>query len=308
MATVFDRPCILKPQDFDVRPLVPGDFATPDRKNVIFMAYCKLGLIRHQTQALQAKSSQDLQQEGQKIVVSLKEWIQTLPEAIHLYSTDNTKAYQREIFELHIAYFAAIIHYCHQLDKVSQVSMGLFPSLVASSCIARLYEEMNYRDDVGHLLTVHNWYSMMASAPLLSSCEEGQEEADISRRELDILETTLGLLRRKWYGARVIHDTIKRLRRGTRVGVSVATPRHPVSPLPLNDAQELFPFPNSLAPRMKLLDDEWARPIFLSDEAELQLPDMDMSWIFDEFAGTYNTAFVNTRDFLDPESAMSLEL
>lgn len=63
MATVFDRPCILKPQDFDVRPLVPGDFATPDRKNVIFMAYCKLGLIRHQTQALQAKSSQDLQQE-----------------------------------------------------------------------------------------------------------------------------------------------------------------------------------------------------------------------------------------------------
>ncbi|KAK6386172.1 hypothetical protein LTS17_001747 [Exophiala oligosperma] len=309
MACAFVRPCLVKPQDFTVSPLSLADYPNTDMKCVINMSLVKLSLILHKTHDLASLTPEALPLESQSILESLQDFIQSLPSQIRLYSPEGRKKYRWEIFEVHILYFVAIINYCHQYERVSLTSTGSFHALVASSCIARLYEEMNCRDDVNHLWAFHNWYVMVASAPLLGSSCETEEERDISRQELDILEITLSILRKKWHGAGVVQNTIMRLRRKDSGDCVPPTSRHSASAVPVHMVHDLFPFPQSLAPRLKMLGQQYTHSAFVLDEVEYQHHlDVDISWVFDEFADSNNPSIFDTNDIFNPEPSMNLEL
>lgn len=153
-----------------------------------------------------------------------------------------------------------------------------------------LYHELEIRDDVNYLLTVHMWLFMLAAMPqLLYNAAEGLSEADRGSCSdaLDKLLSALGQFMIKIPGAETMLNTINRLR----------AQDHPVQPTSTSREwrkqnltgelhsvvafRDLFPFPLSLSPRLELLDQ-------LGDIRSVvsPLPDIgeDLGWILEEFA------------------------
>ena len=136
--------------------------------------------------------------------------------------------------------------------------------LVASSCITRLYEEIDCRDDLGHLLGIHAWYFTVAAVPQLLwyASEDASAEENLCAEDLDILSAALQQYQTKRPGATPVLNAINRLRASQsqfRVqsyskmwdmqGGSGITDAHNMSVL-----RELFPFPETLSPRLVMLD------------------------------------------------------
>ena len=183
------------------------------------------------------------------------------------------------MYELHIIYFVTIIIY-FQLQDASQSRLSAnLASILASSCIARLYEEMECRDDTNYLLGLHNWYLLVACVQQLQ-CGPGHD--DLCGEELDMLVSTLRIMDMKWPGAATVRDVVLRLRNSERS----RRDRSPVSNC-LTDAERaslkgLFPFPASMSPRLAVLEESNLDDILA--EYGHDLFDEDVSWIFTEVA------------------------
>jgi len=158
--------------------------------------------------------------------------------------------------------------------------------------MARLYNEMDCRDDLSHLLGIHIWCFTVAAMPqlLYNTVECSTELKCHCSEELDILVSSLEQLQAKIPGAMMILNTVNRLRtahngirdqNSTRARVS----REKVSfgeAYDISDFRDLFPFPTSLSPRLALLEHDSSN-IFQSLGTPPRVPD-DFSWIFEEFS------------------------
>jgi hypothetical protein len=153
-----------------------------------------------------------------------------------------------------------------------------------------LYHELDIRDDVNYLLTVHMWLFMLAAMPqLLYNAAEGLPEVD--RRAcsgaLDKLVSALGQFMVKIPGAEIMLSTIERLRSQDNPVQQTSTSRgwrkqnltgelHSVVAF-----RDLFPFPLSLSPGLELLDQRVNTRSVVSPPPYIT---EDLSWILEEFA------------------------
>ncbi|OKP12404.1 hypothetical protein PENSUB_2140 [Penicillium subrubescens] len=303
------RPTALKENEFDVQPVTLEDFEIANIQALLFIERTKLALILGRILDLRSRPS-DLADNQVRILAqkprlesfltfwpqqkdiyySLRNWVDTLPLEARLFDGDKQRPYHHGIHELYILYFATIITFLYSFNDSDINSVPNIISLVASSCMVRLYHELDIRDDVNYLLTVHMWLFMLAAMPqLLYNAAEGLSEAD--RRAcsdaLDKLVSALGQFMIKIPGAETMLNTINRLR----------AQDHPVHPAStsrewrkhnLNGElhsvlafRDLFPFPLSLSPRLELLDQ-------LGDMRSVASPppdiNEDLGWILEEFA------------------------
>ncbi|KAJ9641146.1 hypothetical protein H2204_002824 [Knufia peltigerae] len=265
-------PCMIRPHDFHVRPLTPEDFDKFDANSQLFVELTKINCLRaRMLEVYWRKDESEGAEAAYDILRSMREWIDRLPDQFRLYSGNNPKRlYQRAVYELHIHYFVVIATFFHLCGWAVRTSITNPAVLVASSCMARLYEEILYREEIGLFLPIHNWYISIASLPQIHALSGSHYADDTAEEELDILRRGLQAMAIKWPQANNLQISLDRLyeRRVSN--------RHPNQTVVPNDKDltgcseytrdeidgtvlnrlvcDLFPFPTSMCPRMDIID------------------------------------------------------
>ena len=161
----YGRPAAINIRETDVHKPTQADFPSYHPDNDIFIAKTDLSIILGRlADARYAANSSEA--ELNSIGDALKDWIQGLPAALQLYDGANRTPFRRVISELHILYFACLIIYLQalaKLDSSSGPSKATLEGCVdAASQIARLFEEVELRNEVTYLSPINNWYCLLA--------------------------------------------------------------------------------------------------------------------------------------------------
>ncbi|KAJ5414669.1 hypothetical protein N7509_001296 [Penicillium cosmopolitanum] len=252
-AAAFGRPIFISSQSINLRPLELEDFESPDAKAETFIQFTNLNKLLEKIVEFQDRRPRHLMNKcGLWILNSLKQWVATLPSNLNLHNDSGRREYCRGIAELHIHYFTCIILFIHLYGHVINPSMMTDTSLVASSCMARLYDEIDDHDEINYLTPVHNWSLMVGCIPQIHRLGDIgllSEEHDLCNTELEIFVTALRCMRLKWPPANNILSTLDRLR---------TSKFHPMLPedqskvaRPLVVLEGLFPFPRTCVPEWK---------------------------------------------------------
>lgn len=223
---------------------------------------------------------------------SLSSWIRDLPADLRLFDTSGLRRpYQFSVVELHIVYFSTLI----LLQALQIHGERKWPtavlSTVASSCIARLYEEIYYREHVCFLLPIDSFYCMVSVVPQLYYRPQCKVKKDLRQEELDIICSIVNKLQTRFGGASTVARNISRLQselerlnnRSSLQAVSRQTGNAAGTTNVMDEhAFELFPFPASLCPNMDLLSDR--RNISDQFAVDIVHPSIDdqFEWSFDE--------------------------
>lgn len=164
-------------------------------------------------------------------------------------------------------------------------TMASTASLVASSCLARLYQEIDDHDEINYLMPVHNWHLMVACVPQIHQDTLFHDEDDLCNAELDTLSMALRCMRLKWPPANNVLTTIDRLR-ATKDEVKRPSEGYqwPMGSCPEGcELKSLFPFQRDMCPRMALIDLDFDNAAIGRESASVPTTTGAMDWIFDEF-------------------------
>lgn len=136
------------------------------------------------------------------------------------------------------------------------------PSVVAAACVARLYDDINCREQASHLLHIHGFLSLVSAVVLIWYSPQSREKEALRKRDIGTIYSTLEAMRTKFGGARVLLDKIRRIQhdlesRRAHTGIPVLNGGVPLVPGPVTILEgrldELFPFPLTFCENMDLL-------------------------------------------------------
>ncbi|CAH0046007.1 unnamed protein product [Clonostachys solani] len=288
--------------DFDVAPPALADFAElglPAKAFIENVKLCKI--IGRVSQLLNSGASLN-SDESSTLKASLCQWIRRLPPELSLYdATSLRRPYKKEVTDLHLVYFAAIILLQAATRGYNSQWRASPVSLLASSCIARLYEETQLREDLCFLIHIHSFYCMVAAIPLLYWRTRSHSKETCRLEELGILRSTIEQLSAKFGGAGTVLRNIEALEselQQRRSGSSINDMMQVEENIIAGDGEqmeELFPFPLELCPNMDLLDTAGAARM----EESLDIPNSFVQdlpeWIFGEdssFSGIFESELV----------------
>lgn len=285
--------------DFDIRPLELDDFPVHDTASRMCIQHIRLSVILGNIADYSTQKVALGVEEVTALTQSLSSWIRDLPEDLRLFDTSGLRRpYQFPIIELYIVYFSTLI----LLQALQVHGEKKWPttvqSTVASSCIARLYEEMYYRDHVCFLLPIHSFFCMVSAVPQMYYRPQCKVKKDLRQEELDIIRSVVKKLQARFGGASRVARNISRLenelerlnhRNSLQGGMARTTGNTPWTTSVMDEhSSELFPFPANLCPKMDLL----AERRNISDQA---IADIIQPTIDDQFEWTFD----ETQPFLD---------
>ncbi|CAG8361963.1 unnamed protein product [Penicillium salamii] len=177
-------------------------------------------------------------------------WRERLPVGLNLFDMETRKPYHRPTVELYVFYLVTVILTC-SLGRRDNSPCLKYVSMVASSCISRLYEEVLYHEDVQYLLPIHSWANLVAAIPRAFSDSDILNPNRI--HELEICQQVLEKMSEKHTSASMIRGKIDTL---GNLGVSMFPQADDLSPIPdqrKRDMARLFPFPMEFCPMLDLL-------------------------------------------------------
>lgn len=252
-------------------------------------------------QSLNIKTLQVTSDRLQSISFSLQLWMDELPDDLKLFAQHATRRpYNRPASELSIFYFICII-LLYLVPGPHRQSLRLCSaSIVASSCITRLYEEILYHEDVTYLLPIHGWMILVAAVPQIYSVTKFPNQKGICEEELDILTSVLSELHNKYPSAGPVLKKIATFRQKgiTFSGLENTTTNECTTSGAQNSAHSdeffsnidaLFPFPDCFSPKLKLLRPAAAETSDIPEQSGFMPFNVDeMSWTFDWLASTIN--------------------
>ncbi|CAI7567354.1 unnamed protein product [Penicillium bialowiezense] len=202
----------------------------------------------------------------------LKMWRELLPVELNLFDMETRKAYDRSVVELYIFYLVTVILAC-SLGRRDNSPCLKHVSMVASSGISRLYEEILHHEDVQYLLPIHAWANLVAAIPRAFS------ESDILNpnrmHELNISHQVLETMSKKHTSAAMVRGKIDGL---SNLGTSLFPQADEFSPIPEERRKEmalLFPFPSSFCPMLDLLSSSRFGSDSMNDISALSMDSMD---------------------------------
>lgn len=234
---------------------VPTDFKDPDLGS---RAFCQLAHLCTKLRRVLdlARVDKTSSEEVYLSLTELRTWREHLPLDIQLFNKDIRRPYNRPIVELHIFYLVTVIITCF-LSRRDNPSLFKYASLVASSCVSRLYEEILYHEDVQYLLPIHSWAILVAGIPRVFSDSDAlnPDRAD----ELRISKLVLENMSEKHPSAAMVLNRVTTLNnlRADAFPASVGNSWEDPSRMSTSDSQMeialLFPFPSSFCPMLELL-------------------------------------------------------
>ncbi|KAJ0414924.1 fungal-specific transcription factor domain-containing protein [Aspergillus carlsbadensis] len=191
---------------------------------------------------------------------ALEIWIRELPAELRLYSSSGTRQrFSHPVSDLHIQYFACIILLELLQGEVTAQHNTSLVSLISSSCMARLFEEILLREHTRFLLPLTGFVSMAAALPQIYYRPEDREGATARHEAIEILCSVMEHMRGKYGGADMVLSKIRTLQSAVE---QARLPAHDVeaspSAIPHRDygnlqhpfnlnLKGLFPFPESLS-------------------------------------------------------------
>lgn len=197
------------------------------------------------------------------LVERLCGWIRDLPQELRLYGLNKTRQpFWRPSVELHIWYFVNLI--LLQLLDRTEYPWRISPSsLAAAFCIARLYEEIYYREETARLLNIHGYFCMVAAVPLICYSNNRSGSDPVRDESIDVLCRVLVQMSGKYGGSEVVLRKVRQLRQemsynhhGIRAGMhqSRATDQPMRVALSIQARRdELFPFSGEFSEALELL-------------------------------------------------------
>ncbi|KIX01964.1 uncharacterized protein Z518_07903 [Rhinocladiella mackenziei CBS 650.93] len=279
-AVCVGLPAMIKPSEFKIRQLEQGDFEFVNDKSELFIQYVNLNaMIGSMVEVYRRKGEDTAAEAAYSILHSMKMWIHQLPEYLRLYQDSDRRQYRRNVYEIHINYFVAVILFFHLCGHAFRTTITNPTTLIASSCIARLYEEIYYREDIRFLLPMNHWFILVGCLPQIHALSGRSNNADDATcgEEFNILRTALQTMGNKWPQANNFVTAVDKLQK-KRSGAHPSKEYRPTSPerpnptaaddgnddtfpnasdgtvLLRGSIRDLFPFPESMCPRMAILD------------------------------------------------------
>ncbi|CAG8893792.1 unnamed protein product [Penicillium egyptiacum] len=169
---------------------VPSDFKDPDIRSHVFCQLTDLCTKLRKVQDL-ARVDNIPSEQVYLSLDGLRLWREQLPTEMQLFHLDTRQPYSRPVVELHIFYLVTVILTCF-LGRRHNPSLFKYSSMVASSCISRLYEEIVYHEDVQYLLPIHSWANLVAGIPRAFTDNDAlnlnrDEEVRISKQVLETM-------------------------------------------------------------------------------------------------------------------------
>ncbi|KAH7110928.1 fungal-specific transcription factor domain-containing protein [Dactylonectria macrodidyma] len=163
------RPCIINPEDCDVKEPMLADFPNPlDIRAEVFIHWVRLCRIMghlsdYVTRPRQASGFPP------HLYDELGEWIQELPERLMLkMGTSRPAKFNRDVHLLFLPYLTTVmlLHFTRSRDAAPRAGTA---AVLAASCLARILQDLLVRGGVRYLPAISGWYISMAVLALLSA-------------------------------------------------------------------------------------------------------------------------------------------
>lgn len=146
------------------------------------------------------------------MTTSLCEWIQGLPPDLQLYDTSGTRqVYHQAVSELHIFYFTIVMLLEALATQNEPRRRTTMLSIAASSCVARLYEEILCRDEVTLLLPINSFYCMVAAIPQIYHRPQNAAREKARQEELQVLISVVEQMKLRFGGSETVLGNISKL-------------------------------------------------------------------------------------------------
>ncbi|KXH35429.1 hypothetical protein CSIM01_10188 [Colletotrichum simmondsii] len=208
----WGRPSSLKLADCDVQPLAASDFVTQGVLTTVSLQFTGLMNVIGKLSELNTRKGVPVEAEVESVITSLCEWKSGLPDVLRLYDADGTRrSYHRYTSELHIHYLTAIVI----VQMLSKSRHALWrtshASVLAATCIAELYEEIHYREDSSHLLSINGFMSSAAAIVLVFHRPNSSEKETIRKNGIESICSVLRVMSKKYGGARSVLQRIQGL-------------------------------------------------------------------------------------------------
>lgn len=208
LALIYGRLPALKWDDFDVSPLSEEDFDVTNIQSRHFIADISLARIMGE---LAHKFSRNITpaQEQMPIAELLSGWITELHPDLSLYDDNGARrSHYFPVAEIHIQYFGAVILSQAMSSKFSKQWACSTACLIAANCIAELYEEILYREEVCFLITMHSFWCLTAAIPLIYYKPENEEMEAQRKESLGVLCSVIEQLNHRFGIAKTVSRKI----------------------------------------------------------------------------------------------------
>lgn len=245
-AACWGRPLIIRSEDHDVQ--LPKRLSENDIAFQVSSELTRVILILRKAIEPPAQPLLDT-------VALLHDWLVNVPPNLQLYdSSGRRKPYLKPVNEIYITYFAIIVFISFKQCFGGESRVSVL-SIVASSCMIRLYEEIYLREQSHHLIPIHGFFLMLAAIPQIFFGPRTSHKERLRQEHINVITSILEQLRVKYGGCDMILRKITRLvteahngneRNDLTSEESILLPRH----------QELFPFPMDLSPNLDLFNDD----------------------------------------------------
>ncbi|KAH8647346.1 putative acetamidase regulatory protein [Xylariales sp. PMI_506] len=259
LVACWGRPALLRRSDFDVRLPTVGDFEISNPQAHAFVESTKLCTIFSHISEIRAERRPIQAEELASIEALLADWISQLPRELQLYDLKGDRAaYYRPASEVMIQYFVAIIisEFLRYRDKEQPWGVSI-PTLIAASCAAVLYDEIDCRDEAVFLPSATGFFCLATALPLIHYIPQCPGKEAVRKRDLAVLHTILRKMQDRYGDARLslglmdgLEKSIEKSSARQRYGNDTVQEPHLYA-----YARKLFsPLPPTMCENMDLLD------------------------------------------------------
>ena len=152
LSSCFGRPQMLRNDEFDVRPLTLTDFdASMHDQARCFIMYTGLTKISGRILDLQRRQLTSASEEVLSVLADLSAWALDMTTKFPVSDAEGQLVYHLACYEYLASYLTQILTYFHTFEKLFKPSVAARISLVASSCMIAIYQEIDYRDHMNYL-------------------------------------------------------------------------------------------------------------------------------------------------------------
>ncbi|KAF4634560.1 hypothetical protein G7Y89_g3541 [Cudoniella acicularis] len=297
-ATCYGRPAMIRRQDCGVELPTLNDVATPTLQARASIQLPRLLVNLSSIETLNTQRVPISSNQLNPIILSLRCWIDGLENDLRLYDEGGERLpYNRVTSEIYLFYFVCIILLYLLPGPHRHSPLLCSASIVASSCIAQLYEELLHHEDVTYLLPIHGWVNLVAAVPQIYCIAKFPDLKPICDEELDITTAVLTELYNKYPSAGPVMRKISRFRQsgiafsglGTTVGVTGMAKDSRNKDGLFSDVGGLFPFPDTISSKIDLLRPRADEGQNMVDPNFMPFNVDEMTWTFDWLDSTTNS-------------------
>lgn len=166
------RPRAIHLEDCNISWPTVEDFSIVDKRAHLFVAYVKISGVLGDLTQWYLRGCQDFESRQLAFESAIQKLIKDLPKELRILDdSGNNRPYDSEVRQLYLPYFTAIsILYRPKLrSKSTGCSQATIGSTLASSCVARIFEDELARNEVRNGVAMHAIYLLIAGIGELSN-------------------------------------------------------------------------------------------------------------------------------------------